>query len=47
MLCLERKLWVGLWLRWGERRGFFFDHTAFKLYSLWHVGYLHDNLYGF
>ena len=25
----------------------FFDHTAFKLYSFWHVGYLHDNLYGF
>jgi hypothetical protein len=26
---------------------FFLYHTAFKLYSLWHVGYLHDDFYGF
>jgi IS5 family transposase len=26
---------------------FFFDHTAFKLNSLWHVGYLPDNLCDF
>jgi hypothetical protein len=29
---------------------FFFKkkiHTAFKLYSLWHVGYLFDDFYGF
>ena len=26
---------------------FFLNHTAFKLNSLWHVGYLRDNLYGF
>lgn len=26
---------------------FFFNRTASKLYSLWHVGYLLDDLYGF
>ena len=26
---------------------FFLNHTAFKLNSLWHVGYLRDSLYGF
>jgi hypothetical protein len=26
---------------------FSFNHTAFKLCSLWHVGYLHDDFYGF
>jgi hypothetical protein len=25
---------------------FRFNHTAFKLYSLWHVGYLLDDFYG-
>jgi hypothetical protein len=24
-----------------------FNNTTLKLKSLWHVGYLHDNLYGF
>lgn len=24
-----------------------FNHTALKLYSLWHVGYLLDDFYGF
>jgi hypothetical protein len=28
-------LWLGF--------SFVYDHTAFKLYSLWHVGYLRDN----
>jgi hypothetical protein len=23
------------------------NYIAFKLYSLWHVGYLHDDFYGF
>jgi hypothetical protein len=26
---------------------FFYNHTAFKLNSLWHAGYLRDNLCGF
>jgi hypothetical protein len=26
---------------------FSFSHTAFKPNSLWHVGYLHDDFYGF
>jgi hypothetical protein len=26
---------------------FFYIHTAFKLSSLWHVGYVLDDLYGF
>jgi hypothetical protein len=31
----------------AETTFFFLNHTAFKLYSLWHVGYFHDDLYGF
>jgi len=27
--------------------GFGFNHTAFKLNSLWHIGYVLDNLYDF
>lgn len=26
---------------------FFLNHTAFKLYSLWQVGYVLDSFYGF
>jgi hypothetical protein len=26
---------------------YFFIHTAFKLSSLWHVGYVLDDFYGF
>lgn len=33
--------------RWRCPTDFFFDHTKLKLYSLWNVGYLRDNLCGF
>lgn len=31
---------------WSVRLLFTFNHTAFKLNSLWHVGYLLDDFYG-
>ena len=50
-LCVEsQRIWLGLGLLSFSKSSLFFlfsYHTAFKLYSLWHVGYLLDNFYDF